>query len=131
MARFYANNGRAHKLGKDVIPFHLRTRSRCQDTQRSAVAHPASVPSRRRRAAPLWEGGLQRGEPLSAHVRTNGIVHRHDGPSKLDGENFVGKYAICQRLRDNNRFFFSSVNLCGKKLGTKGEARPLLRACEK
>ena len=132
MARFYANNGRAHKLGKDIIPFRLRTRSRCQDTQRSAVAHPASIPSRCRRAAPLWEGGLQRGEPLSARVRTNGIVHRYDGPSKLDGENLIRKHAICQRLRD---IFFSYVNLrVANVLRTKEKernARPLLRACER
>ena len=95
MARFDADDGSAHKLGDDVVAFRLCTCTRRQDAQRRAVAHAAGVPSRGRRAAPFREGRLQRGEPLRAHVRPNGVVHGHDGPSELDGEDLLVKDAIC------------------------------------
>ena len=95
MARFDADDGSAHKLGDDIVAFCLRARARCQDAQRRAVAHAAGVPSRGRRAAPFWEGRLQRGKPLRAHVRPNGVVLGNDCSSELDGENLLGKDAIC------------------------------------
>ena len=95
MARFDADDGSAHKLGDDVVAFRLRARACRQDAQRRAVAHAAGVPSRGRRAAPFREGRLQRSEPLRAHVRPNGVVHGHDVPSELNGEDLPGKDAIC------------------------------------